>query len=93
MAEVTDRDKLATQAESTIEWNFGQICDLFKDLEAAGKLSHTECEDLQRKVRRFGNNAIRVIGQHLSYYNVTQRPDKLPVNINRVAKKAMQGEH
>jgi hypothetical protein len=92
MAEVTDRDKLSTQTQSTIEWNFGQICDLFGDLVSAGKITSTEADDLQRKVRRHGNNAIRVINAHLAYYNVTQRPEKLPVNIHRVAKKATQGE-
>lgn len=92
MPQVTDRDKLATQAQATVEWNFGQICDVIQAYAAAGSISASVVEELKRAVRRHGNNAIRVINGHLDYYNVIQRHEKLPVNYNRVVKKATQGD-
>lgn len=94
MAEVTDRDKLSTQAQATIEWNFGQICDAVDEFDKPCEPhSAKHCKEcLKKRVRRHGNNAIRVINGHLAYYNVTQRAEKLPVNISRVARRAMQGD-
>lgn len=92
MPHITDRDKLATQAQATIEWNFGQICDVLQAQADAGTIPAGVIDDLKRAVRRHGNNAIRVINGHLDYYNVIQRPEKLPVNYKRIVKQAMQGE-
>ena len=88
---VTSRDELETKARATIEWNFGQICDRIDALADAGLISADVQTQLKRCVRKHGNEAIRVIANHLDFHNVTRNHRADRVNINRVARQA-QGE-
>lgn len=73
--------------ESTIQFEFGQICDLIRD-----KISDkATAEELIKEVRRHGNNAIRVTDNHLDYVHVSRNYMKEYPNVERVAKRA-QGE-
>jgi hypothetical protein len=88
MAGVTDREKLETSCRATVEWNFGQICDVIRGADIPDALK----EHLIRNVRKFGNESIRVIANHLEFYNVVRNHRADSPNLKRVAHRA-QGEN
>jgi hypothetical protein len=77
-----DREKLEIQCQSTIQFNFGSICDEVKRLTSSGHISKEGESILLRQVRNFGNAAIRTCTNHIETYTVT-RPnrDQQPNNL------------
>lgn len=88
MAEITDRDKLDLNCKSTIQFAFGSICDVIQDAVIAGSLNSDIGEAMKRKVRRHGNDAARVVSNHLDFYNISRNHRKDLPNPERAARRA-----
>lgn len=87
-----DRAKLDLQIRATIEFNFGSICDIVSNMTELGYLTEKDGETLKRHVRRYGNDAIRVIGNHLEFYIVSRNHRKDSINSERVVQSATEGQ-
>lgn len=85
---VDERQKLELQCRATISFNFGSICDDIDRFVRGGKISKDDGELLKRYVRNQGNDAIRVIENHLEYYKISRNHKKDQVNTHRVAEQA-----
>lgn len=91
MADVTDRQKLEIKIRSTIEFNFGSMCDAIGNSIANGTLDQGAGLSLQRLMRKYGNDAIRVIGNHLDYVNISTNHRMTPINTERVKQRVKEG--
>ncbi len=88
--EVDERQKFELQCRATIQFNFGSICDDIDRFISGGKLSREDGELLKRNVRNEGNDAIRVISNHLDFYKIARNHKKDHINPKRVAQQAMK---
>jgi hypothetical protein len=91
MADVTDREKLEMSCRSTIEFNFGSICDVISRGIELKAIDPQFGEAMKRQVRKYGNDSIRVISNHLEYYNVSRNHRKDAINKTRVLAEVQEG--
>lgn len=91
MGKVTDRDKLSLQIKGTIEFEFGTLADnVGAALHEVGINAESElCKNTLKRIRDAGNNAIRVINNHVDNYNVSYK-QKGTVNASQLAARAMK---
>ena len=87
MGDLTDRQELEIKIKSTIQFNFGTICDTIDRTVTDDSLAHA----LKRVVRNNGNDAIRIISNHLEHVNVSRNHRKDGINAARVARRAVEG--
>lgn len=87
MANVTDREKLDMACRMTVEFHFGSICDTIDNLIVDDPLL---ARRLKSKVRNHGNEAIRVLSNHMDYYHINRNHRKDTINSGRVIAKAQE---
>jgi len=84
--EPTAKTKFEIQVRASIEFEFGSLCDYANNLG----LDEKGVEHLKSRIRTAGNNCIRVINNHLEYYNVSRNHAKEKVNPERVIRRAKE---
>jgi hypothetical protein len=84
----TDKEKLLLKIRLTIEWEFGQICDLERERLVAAGHSEDTIGKAVSLIRTHGNNAIRVIENHMNGYSVARKHAHDTPNKARILKNA-----
>ncbi|GAC1334363.1 MAG: hypothetical protein NVSMB14_01430 [Isosphaeraceae bacterium] len=87
MSEVTEREGLSLKIRSTVQFEFGTLCDLIDEQRNNGKLSHETARHLKSSVRNKGNNILRVVDNHLEHVNVSRNYANEEINTARVKRR------
>lgn len=88
----TEREGLGLRVASTIEFHFGTLCDYVRTFVDQGIIPAQTGEAIKRRIRTEGNQAIRVIDNHLTFFNISRNTQAEALNTERVIRHATETE-